>query len=162
MSDRSGRTTPIGLYHYAYSYAASASALSKLKVKANHADAPVRFLYTHAIELYLKAFLLTQGLTVKRLGGREFGHNIDRLMEKSRELGLDVEHEHWSQRWLLNEAIRDRYIEAGYRQVLTEESLHGLCLQLHNQVGLPIYQADGIARAIPGLPSIGASGDTDS
>ena len=86
MSDRSGRTTPIGLYHYAYSYAASASALSKLKVKANHADAPVRFLYTHAIELYLKAFLLTQGLTVKRLGGREFGHNIDRLMEKSREL----------------------------------------------------------------------------
>jgi hypothetical protein len=70
------RTNEVGLFHTAESYWKSAAALYAVNVKASHARSPVLFLYYHAIELYLKAFLRGNGHSAKELRGKKFGHKI--------------------------------------------------------------------------------------
>src|SRR5262249_38787516 len=43
-------------------------------------DLPVRFLYSHAVELFLKAFLRIQGFSVETL--RQYGHHLMALFEE--------------------------------------------------------------------------------
>jgi hypothetical protein len=45
-------------------------------------DSPVSFLFYHAIELYLKAFLRHHGHTPSELASK-FGHKTDRLSERA-------------------------------------------------------------------------------
>jgi hypothetical protein len=66
MSDEIERTSPLGLFNYARSYWRSAEYLHAAKLKLTHPSAPATFLFYHAIELYLKAFLLSQKLPVTR------------------------------------------------------------------------------------------------
>lgn len=141
------RTTPMGMYHFAQSYALSAKCLNEKKVKATHPDAPIRFLYCHAIELYLKSYLLLQGITINVLSSRGFGHNLEKLLSKSIEYGLTITVEHQDHIQLANQAIRDRYIETGYQTVLLPETLSAICSNLNQQIGRPIYNAAGIARS---------------
>lgn len=143
------RTTAIGLFHYAHSYAQSASTISKAKVKATHDDSPIRFLYSHAVELYLKSFLRLNGISVAELRGQKFGHNTKKLVNKAIRLGLPVEDFQKQQIILLGDAIRDRYIETGGRTVLEIEALHALCEHLHKEIGPAIYQDAGIKRKLP-------------
>lgn len=42
---------------------------------------PVYYLYCHALELTLKAFLRTKGISARRLASREFGHKLLALWE---------------------------------------------------------------------------------
>jgi len=42
------------------------------------------FLVGHAIELALKAFLFSRGLSISRLRSREYGHNLARLLTEAR------------------------------------------------------------------------------
>jgi hypothetical protein len=67
MSDEIERTTPLGFFNYARSYWRSAEYLHAAKLKPTHPSAPVTFLFCHAIESYLKAFLLSQKLPLKSL-----------------------------------------------------------------------------------------------
>jgi hypothetical protein len=57
IADDNERTNSMGLFNTAEAYWMSAVALQAAKVRAGHASQPVRFLYYHAIELYLKAWL---------------------------------------------------------------------------------------------------------
>jgi hypothetical protein len=57
----------------ATSYWKAADALEGLALKTPRNHAPIRFLYFHALELYLKAYLRAHGYTVKRL--EEIGHS---------------------------------------------------------------------------------------
>jgi HEPN domain-containing protein len=134
------------MFHYAHAYAASAMTLNEVGVDTIHADAPVRFLFSHAIELYLKAYLLLKGLTVDELRSRALGHNLKKLASKSVKLGLSVSNE--QRKWIVlaNEAILDRYIETGSRTVLLPESLSEICQSLHEQIGSAVYQQRGLAR----------------
>src|SRR5665647_390271 len=52
------------------------------------APVPVMFLTGQAIELALKAFLLSKGVSLKSLRGREFGHQLHVCLRKAKELGL--------------------------------------------------------------------------
>jgi hypothetical protein len=61
------RTNEVGLFNTAESYWRSAGALYEAQVKASHPLSPVRFLYYHAIELYLKAFLRGNGHSAREL-----------------------------------------------------------------------------------------------
>jgi|SRR5450631_550035 hypothetical protein len=70
------RTNEVGLFNPAESYSKSAAALYEAKVKASHPLSPVLFLYYHAIELYLKAFLRGNGHSAKELRSKKFGHRI--------------------------------------------------------------------------------------
>ena len=45
---------------------------------------PAYFLVGHAIELALKAFLFSRGLSVARLRSREYGHNLISLLNEAR------------------------------------------------------------------------------
>jgi hypothetical protein len=67
MIDEIERTTPLGFFNYARSYWRSAEYLHAAKLKPTHPSAPVTFLFCHAIESYLKAFLLSQKLPLKSL-----------------------------------------------------------------------------------------------
>lgn len=145
------RTTPVGLFNYAHSYASSAAALREAKVKASHADSPIRFLYYHAIELYLKSFLLTNGVALEKLRSKAFGHNLQRLLKKAIALGLDATELHQQQIDVASDPIIDRYIETGTRVVLSAKALHSLCIHLNDQIGKQVYTNEGFTRKPPAL-----------
>lgn len=85
------RTTPSGLYHYAMSYESAARLLHGAldREAASHASAPANHLLTHAIELYLKAFLRLSGATLDELR-LEFGHDIPKLAKEFAKKGGTV------------------------------------------------------------------------
>jgi hypothetical protein len=86
--DDDDRTTREGFFNTAEAYRLSAVALQQHPVEIGHADKPVQFLYSHAIELYLKA-LLRQKHSVKTIRD-QFRHNIQKLVEEAETLGLVV------------------------------------------------------------------------
>ena len=81
------RTNEVGLFNAAETYWRSAGALYAAKVKATHRLSPVLFLYYHAIELYLKAFLRGHGHSVAELRSK-FGHRIGWLSDRAAQLGI--------------------------------------------------------------------------
>jgi hypothetical protein len=57
----------------------------------NNVSLPSYFLLGRSIELALKAFLLSRGLTPPELKSRKLGHNLDALFDKAIALGLEDE-----------------------------------------------------------------------
>ena len=91
LTDVDARTTPVGLFNFAETYWLSAKALKAAEVKGvTHRAYPVYFLYYHAIELYLKAYLRLHGHGVVELSSKKFGHDAGALSKRARELGLPV------------------------------------------------------------------------
>ena len=87
MEDDDDRTTPAGLFHCAASYWRSGIALEKADVRATHPDAPICYLYYHAIELYLKAYPRAQGRSVRDLRVK-FNHSPSKLRDAAQGYGL--------------------------------------------------------------------------
>jgi HEPN domain-containing protein len=130
------RTTPIGLFNYAHSYWLSAAALKDAKAQVTHPDAPVCFLYFHAIELYLKAYLRAEGHSVRDL--LAIGHDAAKLREAAIGRGLQLDDEDVEVLTLMRETdavIGSRYIRTGYFQRPTIEALDRTCTSLHINVG---------------------------
>lgn len=150
QTDEASRMTPIGWFHYAASYALSARFLTVNKVEATHPDAPIRHLYRHSIELYLKAFLLHSGVEAKVLKDK-YGHNTERLAAKARQCGLGLLDEQFAQIAFCNDPLPDRYLVTGSRTVLTEETLLSICRHLHSAIGPQVYTSAGITRDPPFL-----------
>jgi hypothetical protein len=116
LAQEEQRVTPIGLFNYAESYRTAARALRRSKSRAWHKDSPIRFLYYHTIELYLKAHLRLHGVHPYELRTK-FGHSAEALRKKSAELGLAFEDEDLEVIALMSETdavIRSRYISTGY------------------------------------------------
>lgn len=149
--DSESRTTAVGLVHYAHSYAASAIALIQAKVDAVHAHAPIGFLFAHSMELYLKAFCRTRGVTVAELRSRSLGHDLEKLLERAEALGLEADPLLRAQFAFLNDAIRDRYIETGSRSMLPEAVMRDMCIKLHSTIAPVIYAKAGLRRRPPPL-----------
>ena len=57
------------------------SAVRDGSLKLNHQIQPIYFLYRHALELLLKAYLRSAGMTEKQLSGRELGHDLEKLYD---------------------------------------------------------------------------------
>ena len=108
----------MGLFNTAEAYRLSAAVLDKAQVKTGHAAKPVQFLYSHAIELYLKALLRTQhsvGVVEK------YSHNIGRLVKDAETLGLFVttgDREVFAVMADTNALIEMRYIRTGAKTPL--------------------------------------------
>ena len=141
----------MGLYHYAHSYAACAKALSQTHVSATHSDAPVRFLYRHAVELYLKAYLRSRGVTTQTLRSRQYGHSTIRLVGEAIALGFEITDRDRRMVEALDDSLADRYLVTGTRRVLSPAQMLLLCQRLHVEVGFPIYAAAGLKRRLPDL-----------
>jgi hypothetical protein len=131
--DKDERTTDVGLYHFARSYRAAADYLDPgpPKSETTHPDAPRDFLYAHAIELYLKAFLRTQGMSVDEL--KKIGHDIPTLAQLVARYGVPIEPQIGFVLELLNKdnVFGARYIVTGYYQRATTEGLRLAAERLH-------------------------------
>jgi hypothetical protein len=134
-NDEDNRTTDVGLYHYAMSYHSSALALRKAAVKATHPEAPIRMLFSHSIELFLKAFLRFQGKSVREL--RRIGHDLAALAQLAQKDGLHFDDENLEVIAVLSEnngPLRARYIVAGCFQEVATQALARTARSLHDSV----------------------------
>ena len=87
------RTTPIGLARYSSEFLEAALiADEKMGKRSGYeiiAPVPVMFLVDQSLELSLKAFLLSKGLSLKELRSKKyFGHDLHPLLRKAKELNL--------------------------------------------------------------------------
>ena len=113
-TDDDERTNSLGLFNTAEAYRLSAMALPKIEHR--HAEKPRRFLYYHALELYLKA-LLRQEHSMATVRDK-FGHKIKLLVREAETLGLVVSEEDRVVLGLIDDAdamIDSRYIRTGTR-----------------------------------------------
>ncbi len=147
IAEDNERTNSMGLFNTAEAYWKSAAALEKAKVKTGHFDSPVRTLYYHAIELYLKA-LLRQHCSVDTLR-KKFGHNTTRMTKKAEDLGLLIMDEDREVFALMNNSdvvIRARYIRTGSGTFPTLEALNRTCKSLRESVGTILRKAGIMVR----------------
>ena len=144
--DREDRTTAVGLYHYGHSYHEAARALSQAKFRATHPDAPLTYLYFHAIELFLKAYLRANGHTVADLE-RRFGHNIERMRKRACELGFDFQDEDLEVLSYMEQTpivMNSRYISTGYFQRPANEALERTATSLRFTTHESVSRISGI------------------
>jgi hypothetical protein len=130
------RYPPIGLFNFAASYRAAADLLAKQAFKATHPGDPISFLYYHAIELYLKAFLRLHEVSMSKLRG--IGHDFIKLGVRSQHKGLVIDSKTNEILELLTESDawgRARYLEVGMLAVPDIEELGRACQRLHKSVG---------------------------
>lgn len=84
------RTTPLGMIRYAHEFMEAALAVDeKMGSKPGFeivAPIPALYLLGHSIELSLKAYLLSQGATLRQV--RNLNHDLHACMRKAKELGL--------------------------------------------------------------------------
>jgi hypothetical protein len=125
------RTNALGLFNTARSYWCSAEYLNGGDLGVTHPQAPVTFLFCHAIELYLKAYLRGIGKTVADL--KKVGHRVSNLAKLSRTDGLVLAHE---QSEILSHiddadvALESRYIVTGFATRPTNHALSDLAKHL--------------------------------
>lgn len=136
--DEAERVTPIGLFNFAETYWTAAKALKRSKARSTHRESPIRFLYYHSIELYLKAFLRLHGHTPQQLRSKKFGHSTRDLTERAEKLGLEFDDEDRDVFGLMSDTdaiIRSRYLQTGYFEWPTLEALNRVCKSLRVSVG---------------------------
>jgi len=101
--------------------------LERHPVDIGHAAKPVQFLYSHAIELFLKA-LVRQEHSVETLKD-QFGHSIKRLLAEAETLGLVVPCEDRDVLAIMENTdvlLQMRYIKTGPKTLLETVELEKL------------------------------------
>lgn len=131
------RTTPMGLFNTAEAYRLSAAALDRAPpvLRTGHAAKPVQFLYTHAIELYLKALLRTKNSVDVIVN---YGHNIGRLVKDAEGLGLFVttgDRDVFASMADTNVLIEMRYIRTGAKTAVNLTALSRTCKSVRDSAG---------------------------
>jgi hypothetical protein len=133
--DDSERTNAVGLFNTARSYWRSAEHLNAAGLKLTHPRAPVTFLFCHAIELSLKAYLRGTGTSIAEL--KKLSHRVANLANAAGEKGLDLGAE---QSDILSHvddadvAIEARYIVTGFKDRPTNEALSTVTERLDQAV----------------------------
>jgi hypothetical protein len=85
------KATALGWHNLAESYRIAARHLAEAKVRSTHRDMPVRFLYYHAIELFLKSYLVLHRYSEVKL--RQIGHEVKTLAAEGAWNGLHFDDE---------------------------------------------------------------------
>jgi hypothetical protein len=150
------RISAVGLFNTARSYWRSAEYLSAARLEVTHPHAPATFLFCHAIELYLKAYLRGAGSDVSQL--KQLGHRVASLAESAIKSGLGIGPDHSE---ILNHiddadvAIEARYIITGFKNRPTNEALSIVAVMLDQAIcsalakkGFPV-RADAFTPPTP-------------
>ncbi len=137
--DQIDRTSSVGLFNFANSYFAAALALKDIRIAATHPETPLRFLYFHAVELFLKAYLRGKGHSAAELRSRKFGHRICCLSERAAQYGLkfgerDIQVFSWMS--CTDAVIESRYIVVGLKREIPCSALEQTCRSLRELVRL--------------------------
>lgn len=153
-SDEDDRTTPFGLFNFAHSYWRSAAALRTIKVQATHPDDPAWFLFCHAIELFLKAFMRAQGTSVKELRDK-YGHNVVKLAKAAEKAGLHFDDEDRDVITLMDRMgiLTLRYIRTGAFTRPTLEALDRTCKSFHRSTADLLRSQGHKVRIYPMKPA---------
>ena len=104
-------------------------------MRTGHAAKPVQFLYSHAIELYLKALLQTKN-SVEVVA--KYGHNIGRLVKDAEALGLFVttgDRDVFAFMANTDVLIEMRYIRTGAKTAVNLRALSRTCKSVRDSVG---------------------------
>jgi HEPN domain-containing protein len=123
----------MGLFNTAEAYRLSATALPQ--IKHGHAEMPRRFLYYHALELYLKA-LLRQQHDIETVRN-SFGHKIDLLVREAEALGLfvgETDRKVLARTVDTDAMIDSRYIRRGSKSWGTLEELRRTCNSIRDDM----------------------------
>ena len=123
------------MFNFAESYRRAADALGTVRLRTAHRDVPRRFLYTHAIELYVKEQLRLSGVPVRAL--ERLGHSWARLRASFIDAGGSLDDEDEDVLSLLastNASIDFRYIRTGAFTWPTMEALARTARSLHYSV----------------------------
>ncbi|MEM1009429.1 MAG: hypothetical protein AAGJ35_10520 [Myxococcota bacterium] len=124
-----GDEPQLAYFNTARSHHVAAIALGNMNLSCAFPDLPVRQSLLIALELYLKCWLLENGVTKEQV--RAFGHDLQTASERARSLGLKF--------WGMDEEllqiisqdktlIEDRYIAPGkMRRVPNIEPMSELC-----------------------------------
>jgi hypothetical protein len=134
--DDDERTNSMGLFNTAEAWRLSAIALQSTKVASGHADQPIRFLYFHALELYLKA-LLRQKYSVDALE-KKLRHKTPRIVREAQTLGLIIEKQDAALLALMGDTdvvIESRYIRTGAKTLPTLEAVERTSKNIRDRVG---------------------------
>lgn len=110
---------------------------------------PVYFLYGHAIELSLKAFLAYHGFNEQKL--RAIGHDLVRAWEKAREKGLDGNSHEVMEADETIVQINPYYKAKGLEYIVTGTVRYPKIVHMHN-VAKNLISAIGKAMEIPKAP----------
>lgn len=133
---RAELSTPLGFFNFAASYRSAADKLRLCKLRATHPHSPILFIYYHAIELYLKAFLRSERFSVAEL--EEVGHKFSKLRQLCVDRGLQFDDE--DKEVLTIMAVpgawsRTRYLQVGFDRRPTLSALQRTCRSLDASVG---------------------------
>ena len=80
------RLSPLGFHRYASQFY---DAAKSVEVGTSFTPVPY-YLYCHSLELVLKAFLLTNNVSIEQLkDSRKLGHNLTKVLNKAKGLGLE-------------------------------------------------------------------------
>jgi hypothetical protein len=106
------------------------------KPDVTHPDAPIVFLFYHAIELYLKAFLRNAGYDLQKL--KSISHSIIKAGHEAEAAGLQLTPADFEVLQLIDSydnVIRTRYITTGAYSRPEDEELSDFCKHLDRSVG---------------------------
>ena len=146
--DDDERTNAVGLFNTARSYWQSAEYLAVANLKVTHPTAPVTFLFCHAIELYLKAYLRGVGKNVADL--KQIGHRVANLAKAAVSTGLKIEPEQSEVLGHIDDAavaIEARYIVTGFKNLPTNEALSRAAAYLDQSVSAALANKGFTVRA---------------
>src|SRR5829696_8427396 len=83
--------TPLAWFNLAHAYLYDAATLHNAqKPSGGFYSDPVRFLYFHSVELFLKAYLRVHGIEDDTLGKPPYSHNLTNLANAAESRGLPI------------------------------------------------------------------------
>lgn len=123
----------------------AAKALDRLEWEGRetHSDSPTEFLYWHSIELFLKAYLLADGMKLSELRKRKYGHNLTALTAEAKKRGLKLsskDEELLSFMPTTEDMLDLRYLKVGVRTVPEFYEIKATCENLYRLVGRSLQQ----------------------
>lgn len=125
------------LFEQAEVYRRAAATLQGSDIRSHYSALPIRNLYAHAIELYLKSILRSHGHTLEELGGK-YRNDFRRIKKRAEAYGLrfigpdKIAIEYFVRTPL---SVRLKYSSTLYYSVPAVSELDGLCQTLKNYIG---------------------------
>lgn len=129
----------IGTFNYAHSFFVAAGFLwsGEDRERSTHPTSPVEFLFWHAIELFLKAYLMSVGEAPDTLR-KKFGHKVQELAQAAKERGLALDPRDLAVVSFMprqEDMIELRYLTIGVKTVPELEEVADACGRLYILVG---------------------------
>ena len=137
--DEDDRTNALGLFNSAECYRQAADILGTEHAKALRFDQPIRYLFYHAIELYLKAFLRAGNFPLDKV--ERFRHRFHRLRDTCTSLGLALDlHEREVLTLIGTDEtyIRARYLRTEFYSEVAVKDLSWAAASIAQKVGVQL------------------------